>query len=288
MSAGIRVTVVGAIINIILAVVKMAIGIIGNSRALVADAVHSMSDLASDIVVVLGLYYGGQPADKNHHYGHKKIETVTEIILGILLIMVALKLTYDSIAAIWLKDFKHPTAITLIAAMISILSKEWLYRWTKNVALSDNNRVILANAWHHRTDAFSSVAVLIGLIFTQISSDFIIADAIASLLVSVLIFKVGIEIAINGYKRIIDTAPPTSYVDEIMDMIREFKGVKNPHSMKMRYIGSAIHMEVHIEVDPNISVRDGHDIAAGIKHMIKKHDKQVMDVIIHIEPAEDL
>ncbi len=283
-SVGIRVTVVGAIVNIILSVLKFTIGIIGHSRALIADGVHSMSDLASDIIVVLGLHYGDLPADRDHHYGHKKIETLTEIALGIILLLVAIKLAFDGAHAILHREFSHPTAITIIAAAISVVSKEWLYHWTKAVAIKNDSRAILANAWHHRSDALSSVAVLISLIFIQISPELAVMDAIASLVVSVLIVKVGWDILIEGYKRIIDTAPPASYIQEINELMEHYPGVKNPHKLKMRYIGNAIHMEVHIEVDPNMTVKDGHEIAAGIKHKILEHDKRVIDVTVHIEP----
>jgi len=286
-SAGIKVTVIGAIVNILLAIIKFIIGIFGHSQALVADAVHSMSDLASDIIVVLGLHYGDQPADKDHHYGHKKIETLTELALGILLLLVAIKLAFDAAHAILHQEFSHPTAITIVAAAISVVSKEWLYHWTKAVAIKNDSRAILANAWHHRSDALSSVAVLISLIFIQISPDLAVMDAIASLIVSVLIVKVGWDILLEGYKRIIDTAPPPSYVQEINKIIEQYPGVKNPHKLRMRYIGNAIHMEVHIEVDPNMTVKEGHNIASGIKHKIFKHDSRVLDVTVHIEPEEE-
>jgi cation diffusion facilitator family transporter len=285
-STAIRVTVIGAGVNVLLCVFKFIIGYAGNSRALVADAVHSLSDLVSDFIVLLGIHFGSMPPDKNHHYGHKKIETATEVALGIILIIVAIKLAYDSAAAIWLRKISQPTTITIAAAIISILSKEWLFRWTKRVGVKYDSPAIIANAWHHRSDAFSSVAVLVGLVFTQISSHLLVMDAIASLVVSVLILKVGWSITHEGYKKIIDTAPPVSYVDKVLSLIRNYPGVTNPHKLKMRYIGNGIHMEVHIEVDPDISVRDGHDLAAGIKHMIKDHDKRVIDVIVHVEPAE--
>jgi cation diffusion facilitator family transporter len=283
-SAGIKVTVIGSIINILLAAVKLVFGVLGHSRALVADAVHSISDLASDIVVLFGLHYGELPADKNHHYGHKKIETVTELVLGVILILVAVKLGYDALVEIWSRNFSNPKAVTIIAAVISILSKEWLFRWTKAVAISRDSRAILANAWHHRSDALSSVAVLVGLVAVQVSSKLAFMDAAASIVVAVLIIKVGWQIIAEGYKRIIDTAPPSTYIEEINKIINEYPGVINPHKLRMRYIGNAIHMEVHIEVNANISVKEGHEIAAGLKHKIMEYDSKVMDVTVHVEP----
>jgi cation diffusion facilitator family transporter len=197
---------------------------------------------------------------------------------------VAIKLAYDAAYAILNQDFSNPTAITVIAAAISVISKEWLFRWTKAVGIKHDSRAILANAWHHRSDALSSVAVLVGLVFIQISPNLAMLDSIASLIVSVLIVKVGWDILIQGYKRIIDTAPPASYVQEIREMMRQYPGLKNPHKLRMRYIGNGIHMEVHIEVDPEMTVKEGHDIAAGIKHKILKHDSRVIDVTVHIEP----
>lgn len=282
--SGIKVTVVGAIINIVLSILKFVFGYFGHSRALIADAVHSLSDLASDFVVIFGLHFGSLPADKDHHYGHKKIETLTEIILGFILIGVAIKIAYDSATAIWLHQYSFPKPVTIIAAIISIASKELLYRWTKNIADKTDNRALLANAWHHRSDALSSIAVLIGLVAVQISPDLVFMDAAASLIVSALIIKVGWEIFHEGFKRIIDTAPPSKYVEDIYRIINEYPKVKNPHKLKMRYVGNAIHMEVHIEVDPEMPVREGHEIAAGVKHRILAFDKRVLDVTVHIEP----
>lgn len=287
-SIGRKITIIGAVINVILSILKFVIGTIGNSRALIADAVHSLSDLITDIVVLLGLHFGNLPADQDHHYGHKKIETAAEVVLGLVLIIVAAKIAYDSGSALWLKKVVRPTSITIIAAIISIISKESLYRWTVKVGLKVESQMIIANAWHHRSDAYSSVAVLIGLVFTRISTGLTFMDTVASIVVSLMILKVGWGIANQGFKRIIDTAPPRSYIEETVRLIRKYPGVKNPHSLKMRYIGNAVHMEVHIEVDPGISVKQGHDIAAGVKRLIKKHHKNVLDVIVHVEPLEDI
>lgn len=285
--SGVKVTVIGAVVNLILAIFKFVIGTIGNSKALVADAVHSISDLVTDIIVLLGLHFGNLPADQDHHYGHKKIETVAEIALGLFLIIVAVKLAYDSGAALWFKKIVRPKSITIVAAIVSVISKELLYRWTKKVGQRLKSGVIIANAWHHRTDAYSSIAVLVGLVFTRISSALVFMDALASLVVSVMILKVALGIASGGFKRIIDTAPPTHYIEETMKLISNYPGVKNPHKLKMRYIGDAIYIEVHIEVEPDISVKQGHDIAAGVKHMIKNHHKNVIDVIVHVEPLKN-
>lgn len=284
MRSGIKVTLVGSVANILLSALKLTFGIIGQSRALVADAIHSLSDLATDIVVLFGLRYGSLPADKNHHYGHKKIETVTELALGVMLIAVAIDLAYGAIVEIRHQSYGHPKAITIVAAVISILSKEWLFRWNKAVAIRVDSRAIMANAWHHRSDAYSSVAVFIGLVAVQISSKLAFMDAAASLVVSVLIIKVGWTILLGGYNRIIDTAPPASYIEQIDAIIAEFPGVLDYHKLRMRYIGSAIHMEVHIKVDPNISVKEGHKIAAGLKHKILEYDSRVLDVTVHVEP----
>jgi len=284
---GLKVTVIGAVVNLILAVFKFMIGTTGNSRALVADAVHSVSDLITDIVVLLGIHFGNLPADHDHHYGHKKIETVSEIVLGLFLIIVAVKLAYDSGSALWFKKIVRPTSITLIAAIVSIISKELLYRWTKKVGQRLKSGVIIANAWHHRTDAYSSIAVLVGLVFTRISSALVFMDAVVSLVVSVMILKIAWGITSGGFKRIIDTAPPSNYIEETLELIRSYPGVKNPHNLKMRYVGNAIYMEVHIEVEPDISVKQGHNIAGGVKHMIKNHHKNVIDVIVHVEPLKN-
>jgi len=279
-----KVVIVGTIINALLAAAKLVFGVIGQSRALVADAVNSISDVVTDFTVLLAVHYGNLPADVDHHYGHKKIETVAEIVVGLALVAIAAKMAFDAVTAIWLGEVKRPQAFTVGAAAVTILAKEWLFHWTRKVGKTFDSRVILAKAWDHRSDVFAASAVMAGLVFSQISAQLVIMDAVASVLVSILILRVGWGITREGFMRIIDTAPPASYVGEIRQTILDYPGVRNSHKLKMRYIGNAIHMEVHIHVDPNITVEEGHRIASGIKHTIKGRDRRVIDVIVHVEP----
>ena len=261
--AGIRVTVVGAIVNILLAVIKFVFGILGNSRALVADAVHSMSDLASDIVVVLGLHFGGQPADKNHHYGHKKIETVTEVVLGIILLIVAIKLAYDAAHAILHQEFSKPTAITVIAAAISVISKEWLFRWTKAVGIKHDSRAILANAWHHRSDALSSIAVVIGFVSLKLGFDY--GDQVAAIAVGLMIILVASHVIGNCLRELTEGAVDSGTIEHIKSVINNNAQIKHWHKLRTRTVGREVFLDLHILVDPALSIAAAHEISENLE-----------------------
>jgi len=232
----IAITIYGAVINVILSFLKIIIGIIGNSRALISDGFHTLSDLLSDIVIIVGIILGDIPSDETHNYSHKKIETFAELILGLLLIGVSVYIGVSSAIAIYYHHEIRPQLITIIAAFISIVSKEYLYRITKKVAKEENNNAILANAWHHRSDAFSSIPVFISLIIIQFFPSLHIIDAYISILIAFIIVRVGWQVSYTAFQKIIDVSPDKKIREQIYNIIGEHKEILDYHKVRMRYI----------------------------------------------------
>ncbi|MDD3626379.1 MAG: cation diffusion facilitator family transporter [bacterium] len=287
MDTKVRVTVLGSIINIVLVIIKILWGILGRSYSLIADGLHSLSDLVTDVIVLLGLFIGKKPPDVDHHYGHKKIENFAELGMGIVLIIVAVKLGFNSFEKTLEKDIPVPEMYTIILAFISVVFKEYLYQITKKVADSSGSDSILANAWHHRSDALTSIAVLTGLVLSIFVPGLIKVDAFMGMSISVFIVYIGIKIGIKASKKLSDIAPSKEYIEKVRAFIEEIAGVDNCHLLRMRYLGEKIYIECHIEVDPRLTVEEGHNIATEIKANLLKWDNKIAEVMIHIEPKGD-
>jgi cation diffusion facilitator family transporter len=285
-STGPGISALGAAINILLAAAKVTTGIYGNSRALVADGLHSLSDLATDAVVALGLYYGNQPYDTKHPYGHKKIETLAELVTGGLLIAFALWMVFSSVEALGQGSLATPSALALIISAISIAAKEWLFRATSHLGRKLQSGALVANAWHHRSDAITSVFTLVAIAGARLHPSLVILDPLASIGVSVLVGKVGIDIARAAFHGIIDTAPEPQVIERIWDVSIAQDGVLGLHKVRARYLGSQIIADLHIKVNPQISVHEGHLIASAVEAAICKALGNVYDVTVHVEPAE--
>lgn len=284
----IRITIAASITNIILSSLKIFFGIIGNSQGLLADGFHSLSDLLSDFVVYFGVIVGNKPKDFNHNYGHKKIENLSEILLGLILIISALYIAYDSGIAIYHHREVKPEFITIIIALISVIAKEVLFHFTIKVGKEENNSIIIANAWHQRSDSFSSIAVLIGLVVGYIHEPLHIVDSYMGIIVSFLILKVGISVIWKSAIKLIDTAPPLEIRKQIINIIKQNEEVLNFHNIRMRYIGNEIFIEMHIMVQSDYSIKKAHDISEELKEDIKTNIDNIYDVTIHIEPFEDI
>jgi len=281
-----KVTLVGAFVNIVLAVAKIVLGVVGQSQALVADGVHSLADLVSDAVVLWAAKHSAAEADERHPYGHGRIETVITVGLGVFLIVVATGIMIDAIGRLLHPEtLAHPSWITLVVAFISIFSKEWLYHYTLRVAKQLRSNLLTANAWHHRTDAISSVVAFIGI--AGAIAGFEILDAIAAAGVSLMIAKVGWDIGWQSLQELIDTALDTERVATIRQTIMGIHGVKQLHSLRTRRMGGYAFMDVHVIVDSHISVSEGHQIGEIVKKKIKKEIDEVIDVTVHIDPEDD-
>ncbi len=284
LTSGFAVTWAGIAANIFLVIIKLYAGFIGRSQALVADGVHSLSDLFSDFIVLLGLKLGRKEEDESHPFGHGRIETISGMIIGFFLIIVGIGLVYDSIDKIYAHHRSSPTLFTILVAFISIIIKEALYWYTIAVGKKIKSAVLIANAWHHRTDALSSVAVLIGVVGAYINPDWVLADVLAALFVTFFVVKVGGSMVWNGLREIIDTAPDSKVIDQIKQSALVIDGVLEVHDIRARYSGGQILSELHIVVNPEISVFDGHEISASVKYAVLQNVEDVARVIIHVDP----
>ncbi|NPV51122.1 MAG: cation transporter [Candidatus Methanofastidiosum sp.] len=286
---GVKVTLNGLIINIILTIFKFIAGFVGQSSAMIADAVHSSSDMISDIVVLFGFRYVKKPVDSTHNYGHGKVETLATAIVGLMLIVVAFFITLSGfeklISSLKGNILPRPELIALYAAFISIISKEILYRYTVNIGKKIESKLIVANAWHHRSDAFSSIGTMIGIggaIF--LGEKWRILDPIAAILVSILIFKVAIEISKNSVKELLEASIDEEKKTEIFEKVSEVKGVKDYHKLRIRHVGHYHSMSIHILVDKSLNVTEAHNISTNVENAVKVLLGQETIVTIHIEP----
>lgn len=282
--SGINVTLTGMFINIALVVFKLWVGIVGKSQALVADGVHSLSDLFSDLIVILGIRWGRKAPDEDHPFGHRRIETISGLIIGVILILVGVGIIYDAIFEIARDNFHSPSIYVIYVAAGSILSKEILFWYTRSIGRKIKSTVIMANAWHHRTDALSSVAVLIGVLFAYINPKFYLADTIAAIIVSIFIMQVGVSLIWSALKEVVDTAPDKEILLEIEQHAENIQGVIQAHDIRARYSGALILVEIHIVVDPNLTVREGHGIAKQVELCLLNEVEGVEKVIVHVDP----
>ena len=283
--AGQKVTWVGAIVNAFLIACKFVAGILGHSQALIADAVHSVSDLFTDIVVLLGLKVGGKAPDEEHHFGHARIETLASAVVGLALIATALYLGIEAALNIYHHAQYQPTKLALIGAGVSIALKEALYHYTVRVGRRIKSQLIVANAWHHRSDSLSSVAVFLGVGGALINPSWHILDSFAALLVSFFIVKVGLDILKDSLREFTDTAPPPEILDSISTCARGVPGVLDMHDLRVRTSGGLYQMETHIVVDGQLSVTEGHRIAKAVESCLAEEVEDLDRVIVHVDPA---
>lgn len=281
-----RITWLGFWVNTGLATVKLILGILGNSQAVVADALHSFSDTSSDVVILFGVKYWTAPPDEDHPFGHRKIESLVTGLIGILLIAVALRIGYD--AGVSLMNpvaAKEPAAMVVIAPLLSILVKEALFRLTYRVGVETRSSSVKANAWHHRTDALSSVPVLVAVGGCLVSSKLAFLDPVGAILVSVFIIKVGGQILCAALKELLDTSMSTRELDRIRDRVRSTPNVLGVHKIRSRNLGDSFYVDLHLEVDGNLTVREGHEISEQVKDILLEKNHRIIDVMVHLEPA---
>ena len=284
LQSGLRVTWVGMVVNVFLFVIKITAGIAGRSQALIADAFHSLSDLFSDFVVLLGLRLGRREEDENHPFGHARIETISGMLVGAILFIVGIGIAYNAIVTIYEHRVSNPSLLTIITALVSILLKEAMYWYTIKVGRRIRSLALIGNAWHHRSDAFTSVAVLVGVTAAYVKPEWYLADAYAALIVTFVVVKVGASLAWTALKQVVDTAPDRKILNQIVETASKVDGVWQVHDVRARYSGSQIFVEMHIVVDPELTVRAGHRIAATAKYYLINEITDVTRVIIHVDP----
>ena len=281
-----KTSVVGAIVNLVLTVVKIVFGIIGQSTALVADGVHSLADLSTDLMVWFAAKYSNQPADKEHPYGHARIETAFTVGLGVVLIITAIGIVVDSGQRLLNPDtLLQPTPIVLLIAAISIIANEGLYQYTMRIARDFNSNLLKANAWHHRSDAISSIVVLIGVAGSLMGVPYL--DAFAALGVAYMIGKIGWDQAWSSIRELIDTGMEPKTAAAVARIIENIEGVQSMHMLRSRRMGDSYLVDVHIEVDERLSVSEGHKIAEYVRFKLIESEKNITNALVHIDPEDD-
>jgi cation diffusion facilitator family transporter len=287
-----KITIQGLVVNLILTIFKAFGGFLGQSSVMIADALHSLSDLISDVVVIFGIKFASKPADSKHNYGHGKIETFLTLLISFLLFFVGIEFIIENSRKIF--DFYHgevlsiPKMIALIASIISIVSKEILFRYTLIKGKKLNSKVLIANAWHHRSDALSSIAALLGIASVMIlGSKWTFLDPVAGILVSFMVLHAGYTIFKESFNELLEAAVEPEIQAEILTIAGNIEGVHNPHQLTTRRIGNIISLEMHIDVEPCLNVVQAHAKATEIETCLRDKFGEETLISIHIEPLKD-
>jgi cation diffusion facilitator family transporter len=282
-----KITLWGLWVNIFLSVIKFIIGFFGNSQAVIADAAHSLSDTSTDFLILFGVKYWTAPPDSEHQYGHQKIESFITILIGLILFFAACGIGYNAILTMG----KHHTAplklFAIAAPLLSILFKEIVYQKTYRIGIKINSSAVKANAWHHRTDALSSIPVLIAVTASLINPKLVFLDKIGALIVAAFIIKLSIQIIFENTNELLDTGISSDEVRNISEIIENNPDVKGYHKIRTRKLGSSVYIDLHLEVDGGLTVSKGHLISEEVKNALIKGNSKIIDVMIHLEPDED-
>lgn len=286
-----KITWIGSIVNFLLLAFKFVAGIVGNSAAMIADAVHSLSDFVTDIIVIVFVHISGKPEDEDHDYGHGKYETLATAIIGLILFFVGAGILFNggktAVEAIKGKPLEAPSMLALIAAALSIICKEILYRYTIHKGKNLDSQAVVANAWHHRSDAFSSIGTFIGIggaIF--LGERWRVLDPIAAIVVSIFIMKVALQLLKPCVDELLESSLPSETEEKIMDIICSFPGVSSPHHLRTRRIGNHIAIEVHVRMDGNTPLVEAHSLASEIEARLKTEFGNDTHIGIHMEPLK--
>ena len=288
-----KVTLVGGVVNVVLLLFKFVAGIVGHSAAMVADAVHSLSDFVTDVIVLVFVHISSKPKDKSHDYGHGKYETLAMTLIGVALLIVAIGIIYHGAIEIvaWMKgeQLEAPGELALWAALLSVLLKEGVYQYSMVKARQLNSQVVEANAWHHRSDALSSVGTAIGIggaIF--LGQRWTVLDPIASLVVGAFIVKVAVDLLHRGIDDLMEHSLPRNIEEEMLEIVEEVPGVVYPHDLRTRKIGNHYAIELHILMDGDITLREAHNKASEVEDLLRARYGEHTHVAVHVEPKENM
>ena len=281
----------GGVVNVVLLLFKFVAGIVGHSAAMVADAVHSLSDFVTDVIVLVFIHISGKPKDKSHDYGHGKYETLALTLIGVALLIVAIGILYSGAAKIYVwangGQLEAPGTLALWAALLSVLLKEAVYQYSMVKARQLNSQVVAANAWHHRSDALSSIGTAIGIggaIF--LGQRWTVLDPIASVVVGAFIVKVAVDLLRNGIGDLMEQSLPDAVEEEMLRIVGALPGVVNPHDLRTRRIGNHYAIELHILMDGDISLREAHNKASEVEDLLRARYGEDTHVAVHVEPKE--
>ncbi|MCL4108351.1 UNVERIFIED_CONTAM: hypothetical protein GTU68_065379 [Idotea baltica] len=282
-----KVTLVGASVNIILSLVQLIGGFFANSQALIADGVHTLSDLLSDFVVLIAAKIANQDADESHPYGHGRFETLATVILGLALAGVAVGIVFNAVTRLMNADsLMQPTPIALLFAAFAIVAKEGLYHYTMRVANRYKSKMLEANAWHHRSDAISSLLVALG-VAGSVLLEIPWLDAAAAILVAIMIFYMGFRLILDSAMELVDSAWDAEKVEEMELFIKDIEGVDHMHMLRTRKMGNDVLADVHLQVNSYLSVSEGHYIAENTMAKLRAKFPELSDITVHIDPEDD-
>jgi cation diffusion facilitator family transporter len=282
-----RITIIGLLVNLVLVVIKFGLGIVGRSQAVVADAVHSLSDMGTDLLILFGVKFWTAPADERHPYGHQRLETVITLCISLLLAVVAIGLGWDAIRRLGGEAQCAPLSIALLGPLVSIISKEILFRRTRKVGQQIHSPALIANAWHHRSDALSSIPALVVVVAASANPKWAFLDSIGAMVVSILILKVAWDIASPALSELMDHGACREDLHVIESLSLSVDGVQSIHRLRTRRIGSGWFVDLHVIVDGDMTVREGHDIATALQDTLLENGPSVADVTVHVEPPEE-
>lgn len=281
-----KVTLIGSAVDLLLGITKILVGWVAHSQALIADGIHSLSDLATDLIVLYAAKHAHKEADEDHPYGHGRIETLATVGLGVTLIIIAGGIAYDAVLRLNDPDeLLQPGLLALVVAAVSVVAKEWIYHYTINVARYLRSDMLMANAWHSRSDAITSVVVVIGIAGAMFEYPYL--DAVAAVAVAVMIAKIGVDLVRTSSKELIDTALEPQEIDIIRRHISSVSGVRAMHMLRSRKSAGDAFIDVHIQVDPRLSVSDGHQVGETVRRQLMDKVDIVSDVTVHIDPEND-
>lgn len=286
-----KVTIAGSVVNLLLLVFKFAAGILGHSAAMLADAVHSLSDFVTDVIVIVFVRISNKPQDKGHDYGHGKYETLATAIIGLLLLIVGFGILWNGATSIYTflrgGKLEEPGMVALIAAVVSIILKEILYRYTVAKGKKLNSQAVVANAWHHRSDVLSSVGTAVGIGGAILLGEhWRVLDPIAAVIVSFFIMKVAVQLLIPCVDELLEKSLPDEVEKEIEQALLSFPGVSEPHHLRTRRIGSYCAIEVHVRMDGQITLEEAHNTATAIERKLKEMFGEGTLINIHVEPKK--
>jgi cation diffusion facilitator family transporter len=279
-----RVGWVGLLCNLVLAAAKAAAGILGHSQALLADALHSLTDSVTDIAVILGVRYWTAPADEDHPHGHGRIETLITVVIGLAIGAVAIGMGAQAIRGLRHGPEVAPTGIAFVVALISIVVKEILYRWTARVGREVRSPALVANAWHHRSDAISSIPAAVAVAVTLIDPEWAVVDRVGAVVVCLLILQASWRILRPSIDQLIDAGAPAADRRRIEELALQVDGVEAAHAVRTRFVGADLAVDLHVEVDGGLSVAEGHVIAVAVRRKLLEEGPNVNDALVQIEP----
>ncbi len=282
-----KVTWIGLFANLFLTAIKFTAGIFGRSQAIIADAVHSLSDSITDVAILVGSVFWARPSDADHPYGHRRIETIITIFIGLALATAGVGLGWEGLTSMQEVRSEPPGMIAFYAACLSIVVKEILYRWTIRVGRQVKSSALVANAWHHRSDAISSLPAALAVGGAVIFPKWTFLDHVGAVVVSIFILQAAFKIVWPGIRELTESGAPVEITRQFSRIAKQTEGVSEVHALRSRYIGSRMYVDMHIVVDGNLTVLEGNRIAHAVADRIQEEEADVIDVVVHVDPIEE-